>query len=270
MNLLVIVPLVAIMAILQWRKVGMLTWLIAWWLGIFCFFSFGFTVPIPQSVISLYMGIITLSLVVYVTSDPQRIKSVLDPLTAFMTQKRYFLPLILVMVAIPTLSAARIYLDATAPVQAPFFARTVHPATPATIAVHDQEYDMATLDNPYRELESSDPAEFSKHLANGRRVYYQNCFYCHGDHMAGDGIYARGLNPIPTNFQDTGTIAILQESYLFWRIAKGAPGLPEEGGPWESAMPVWEQFLTDEEIWDVVLYLYEYTGQRPRAREEVH
>ena len=30
-------------------------------------------------------------------------------------------------------------------------------------------------------------------------------------------------------------------------------------------MPAWEKFLTEEEIWDVVLFLYDYTGQRPRA-----
>ena len=86
--------------------------------------------------------------------------------------------------------------------------------------------------------------------------------------MAGDGMYAHGLNPIPTNFTDPGTIAQLQESFLFWRIAKGGPGLPDEGGPWDSAMPAWEKFLKEEEIWEVVLFLYDHTGQRPRGRVE--
>ena len=80
-------------------------------------------------------------------------------------------------------------------------------------------------------------------------------------------MYAHALDPLPANFADAGTISQLQETYLFWRIAKGAPGLPEESGPWSSAMPAWEQFLTEEEIWDVILFLYDYTGQRPRARE---
>ena len=86
--------------------------------------------------------------------------------------------------------------------------------------------------------------------------------------MAGDGMYAHGLNPIPTNFTDPGTIPQLQESFLFWRIAKGGPGLPGEGGPWDSAMPAWEKFLTEEEIWDVILFLYDHTGFRPRAAGE--
>jgi len=60
---------------------------------------------------------------------------------------------------------------------------------------------------------------------------------------------------------------MLQESFLFWRISKGGPGLPEEGGPWDTAMPAWEKFLTEDEIWDVILFLYDFTEQRPRARE---
>ena len=27
------------------------------------------------------------------------------------------------------------------------------------------------------------------------------------------------------------------------------------------------QFLTEDEMWDVILFLYDFTGQRPRARE---
>ena len=45
--------------------------------------------------------------------------------------------------------------------------------------------------------------------------------------------------------------------------------MPEEGGPWESAMPVWESFLSDEEMWNVILFLYDFTDYKPRA-VEVH
>ena len=33
-------------------------------------------------------------------------------------------------------------------------------------------------------------------------------------------------------------------------------------------MPVWENMLTENEIWQVILYLYQTTGQRPRVMEE--
>ena len=102
----------------------------------------------------------------------------------------------------------------------------------------------------------------------GADVYVRNCHFCHGDKLDGQGPYAAGLNPVPLNFQDVGTIAQLQESFLFWRIATGGPGLPDEAAPWISSMPVWEEFLTEEEIWQVILYLYDYTGHEPRSFEE--
>src|SRR5207244_6009394 len=86
-------------------------------------------------------------------------------------------------------------------------------------------------------------------LAEGKHVYYRNCLPCHGDHLDGQGHFASGFNPLPANFQDNGTIAQLTESFVFWRVAKGGPGLPREGTPWNSAMPVWEDFLTEREIW---------------------
>jgi hypothetical protein len=45
--------------------------------------------------------------------------------------------------------------------------------------------------------------------------------------------------------------------------------MPEEGGPWESAMPQWERFMTEQEIWEVILFLYDFTGRSPRAVEEL-
>ena len=32
-------------------------------------------------------------------------------------------------------------------------------------------------------------------------------------------------------------------------------------------MPSWERFLTDDEMWDVILFLYDFTGTRPRSRD---
>ena len=122
-----------------------------------------------------------------------------------------------------------------------------------------------TLDGLENPLRSSGSVE--DHTAEGKRVYYENCLACHGDALNGLGHYAQGFNPAPLNFQDVGTIAQLTESFLFWRIAKGGPGLPNEGAPWNSAMPAWENFLTEDEIWSVIIFLYEQTGHSPRAWE---
>jgi len=88
--------------------------------------------------------------------------------------------------------------------------------------------------------------------------------------LEGRGHFAHGFNPPPANFQDPGTIAMLQEAFLFWRIAKGGPGLPKESTPWNSVMPAWEDRLTEEQTWQVIMYLYDATGQHPRRWEEGH
>jgi mono/diheme cytochrome c family protein len=270
MNWLIIFAVIAVMAVARVRKVGMLTWLAVWWGGVFVLLNYGFAVPLPASVIKIYMGIVTLSLFAFVFTDTERMQEVWDPLVAFMVEKRFQPLLFLVVLAVPAAVAFQIYAGMTNTPRAPFFARTVHPAPPEQITVHDTEYFLGNAQNPYRELETSNPEEFAARVENGRVVYYENCFYCHGDMMAGAGLYSHGLNPIPTNFQDPGTIAMFQEGFLFWRISKGAPGMPEEGGPWESAMPAWENFLSEEEMWNVILFLYDFTGYKPRAVEEHH
>ena len=142
---------------------------------------------------------------------------------------------------------------------------SIHPAPPSRLKAYGKNFDIINMNNPFRRLEKENPGEFRKLVQEGAAVYIQNCHFCHGDKLDGKGPYAEALNPVPANFQDVGTIAQLQESYLFWRIASGGPGLPKEAAPWISSMPVWKDFLSEEEIWKVILFLYDYTGQRPRS-----
>ncbi|HEY8549174.1 MAG TPA: cytochrome c [Vicinamibacterales bacterium] len=268
MNIAVVLAVGAAFGLLWFRRVRLLTWAIAWWVGIYVLLRFGFAVPIPASVISLYMGIVTIAILAYVSSSEERRNEVAEPLLRFMTERRYTPLLVTTVIAIPALAAANVYVRMNVPLEPPYFPRTIHPASPPEITVHDRVIPIDAGDNPYRALERSNPEEFRNHVENGRRVYYQNCVFCHGDDLSGNGMFVHALNPIPTNFADGDTIAGLRETFLFWRIAKGGPGLPEEGGPWDTAMPAWEKFLTEEEMWDVVLFLYDFTGERPRAREE--
>jgi mono/diheme cytochrome c family protein len=145
---------------------------------------------------------------------------------------------------------------------APGGLRVIHPTPPGSVNFKGKRMVLKDIPtNPLRE----DKAHLPEHIEEGRRVYYQNCFYCHGDDLAGKGHFAQGFNPPPANFQDAGTIAQLTESFLFWRIAKGGPGLPGESTPWDSAMPVWEDFLSEKEIWQVILYLYDAVPHEPRT-----
>jgi len=268
MNILVLLAVAAVFGLLRFRRTNLLLWAVAWWAGIYVLLRFGFTVPIPASVIALYMGIISIAILAYVTSSEERREEVARPLVRFMTDKRYTVLLGATVVTLPALAAASVYVRMNAPLEPPFFPRTVHPASPSDITVHDKKVDLDAGENPFDHLKTSDPPAFRKHVENGRKTYYRNCVFCHGDTLAGTGMFVHGLDPLPTNFADQGQIAMLRDTFLFWRISKGGPGLPEEGGPWETAMPAWEKHLSEEEIWETILFLYDFTGQKPRAKEE--
>jgi hypothetical protein len=265
MKIPVLLAVLVVFGILRFRRAHLLLWAGAWWVGIYVLLRFGFTAPIPASVVMLYMGIISLGILAYMSSSQERREEVSRPLIRLMTEKRYTALLAAVVVAIPALAAANVYVQMNVPIQPPLFSRTVHPASPPEITVHDKKIDLDG-ENPFRHLETSNPAEFRTHVENGRKVFYRNCVFCHGDSLSANGMFAHGLDPIPTNFHDT--IPQLRETFLFWRISKGGPGLPEEGGPWDTAMPAWEKFLKEDEMWDAILFLYDYTGLRPRAKEE--
>ncbi|OLB53164.1 MAG: cytochrome C [Candidatus Rokuibacteriota bacterium] len=234
--------------------------------GAFVVLRFGIRPPAPWSVIQIYMTIVFLAVLIYVSADTDSWRSFVDPIRVTLVDpsKR---PLRLALaVVLPVLLGYYAYTQAAAGPEAPAELRAVHPAPPGAIQFRGKEINISGVDNPLRK----DAASFKKHVAAGGEIYIRNCMYCHGDNLDGHGRFAAALNPPPADFQDPGTIAMLQESYLFWRIAKGGPGLPRESTPWNSAMPAWEDRLTEEQIWQVVMYLYDATGQQPRRWEAAH
>lgn len=265
MNFTILLPVVALMIALRFTRLNMLGWLAAWWLASYVTLNFAIVPPLPSSIVLMFMAIITLALLVYLSADSKNLESVKRGFIKFLVDKKYTVVLIIVVFMLPALVALQVYTETSKQPQPPTTGRTIHPAPPVEILYNEKKINLNTAINPYRKLDEADPETFLDHLKNGRRVYYQNCVFCHGDNLQGKGIFTHGLDPIPANFTDPTTIAMLQEAYLFWRIAKGAPGLPAESSPWASSMPAWEKFLTEEEIWDVILFLYDFTGQKPRA-----
>jgi mono/diheme cytochrome c family protein len=232
----------------------------------FVIFKFGIRPPAPWSVLTLYMAIVAIAVLVYVSSDSDSWRSFTQPIwTTLVDPRRRTLRLAL-LVVVPLLLGYYAYTQAAAKPQGPAELRAVHPAPPASIQFRGKEITIAGFDNPLRK----DAAAFGKHVAAGGDTYIRNCMYCHGDNLDGRGHFAPGFNPPPANFQDPGTIAMLQEAYLFWRIAKGGPGLPRESTPWNSVMPAWEERLAEEQIWQVIMFLYDATGQQPRRWESTH
>ena len=82
MSLLVVFAVAAVFALLRFRRTNLLLWAAVWWVGIYVLLRFGFTAPIPASVISLYMGIISIAILAYVSSSQERREEVARPLSA--------------------------------------------------------------------------------------------------------------------------------------------------------------------------------------------
>ena len=137
MKIWIVFAVAVVFGLLRLRRGNLLLWAAVWWGGIYVLLRFGFTTPIPASVISIYMGIVSLAILAYLSSSQQRRDEVSRPLVRFMTEKRYTPLLVATAVAIPALAAANVYVQMNVPVEPPFFPRTIHPASPSEITVHD-------------------------------------------------------------------------------------------------------------------------------------
>jgi mono/diheme cytochrome c family protein len=225
--------------------------------------------PIPGQLYGWYVVTTLFVILLYVSSSEASWEEFVVPFRHLLLARTGLTkPLrLLVFIVFPLLCGWYFSTWAATGVQPPGGSRVIHPTPPGSVNFKGKNIRLTDIKvSPIRE--GADAAKMAEHLEQGRIVYYKNCFFCHGDNLAGEGHFAKGFNPPPANFQDPGTIAQLSESFLFWRIAKGGPGLPGESAPWDSAMPVWENFLNETEIWQVIAYLYHTTGSTPRVMDE--
>lgn len=268
MNFGIISVIVLLLLALQVLRLPYICWLAIWPVAVYFFIRLGISPRVPASVLKLYLSLTGVAVFVYLCADRERFLMVKRQVTAFLVEKRFSFALYSMVILLPLTLGTKMYFDMKKEIRAATFGRTVHPPPPNEISFKGKSLNLLTAKNPFRELETKDPAQFQEHLQRGKTVYYQNCLYCHGDDLSGDGIFAHGLNPVPADFTSETILPQLQESYLFWRISKGGPGLPDEAGPWSSSMPQWEKFLAEEDIWNVILFLYDYTRFKPRAEEK--
>ena len=248
--------------------------LYVWSVG-FYFYEFVLYPHIPWTLFITYMVMWSIGTFLYISQDPETFREFRAPIVKTIVGE-YKLARIIVCTALPILVGFATYNTIYPSFQEPVELRTVHPAPPATTKVHGKTYPLESTNNPFRIDEQdnykdsfpfldADKHEYMKYVTEGGTIFFQNCHYCHGDQLNGLGMFSHVFNPTPANFIDPGTIAMLQEAFLFWRVSKGGPGLPNESTPWSSAMPPWEEHLKTEEIWKVILFEYWYTGWHPRT-----
>jgi mono/diheme cytochrome c family protein len=239
----------------------------------YLFFKFGIeylpqlvglhSAPVPNSIVVQFVLTALVGILIHVSSDEARWRQFKQPIHSAMVDADKRWVRLALLIVVPLLIGFATYQQTRPKVEAPITLRSIHPAPPGQITFRGKTIQLTGLENPLRHRGS-----MAEHIATGKRIYYQNCLACHGDRLDGQGHFGHGFSPTPLSFADQGTIAQLTESFVFWRVAKGGPGLPREGAPWSSAMPVWEDFLTEDEIWAVIIYLYEQSGWKPRTWEQ--
>jgi copper transport protein len=82
-------------------------------------------------------------------------------------------------------------------------------------------------------------------IALGRRLYMQNCAFCHGPGGRGDGRAAPGLLPPPEDLTSVGARR-LTDGELYTLIGAGVP---------KTAMPAWEKVLDPGQRWALVAFI---------------
>jgi high-affinity iron transporter len=113
-------------------------------------------------------------------------------------------------------------------------------ADPTKVAAKSQEISQLIIQKSHL---ATSPVH-KVNLENGKTLYDQNCFQCHGVSGMGDGPSSGNFNPPPTNFQGpklNGT----SNFQLFNTIKLGVPG---------TAMAAFDH-LSDSEIWDLAFYV---------------
>lgn len=272
--LIMVAVIIGYNVILKLKPPMLLNAATVWGTG-FYFYNWVLAPHIPFTLLVTYMMLWSIGTFLYITQDPVTFKEFRRPIVLMLVGE-YKLARLIVLGGMPFIVGFATYNAMLPKFEEPVELRTVHPAPPATAKVHGKMYTLEGLQNPFRIDEQdkykdsfpfldADKQEYMKYVTEGGTIFFQNCHYCHGDQLNGLGMFSHVFNPTPANFVDPGTIAMLRESFLFWRVSKGGPGLPNESTPWSSAMPPWEEHLKTEEIWKAILFEYWYTGWHPRT-----
>jgi len=215
--------------------------------------------PVPTSVVWQYMLTVLLAVGLYVSAEEERWRRFREPIRTLLVDPDRRAHRVAVLLGSMGVVGWGAFSTVRPSYGAPPSLRSIHPAPPDRIQFRGETLRLSELRNPLRSK-----GETAGHVRRGARIYVRNCMPCHGDRLEGDGHFAAAFNPAPIDLTSGGNLPQLSESFVFWRIAKGGPGLPPEGTPWNSAMPAWEEVLTAREIWSVILYLYDRTGFTPR------
>ena len=208
----------------------------------------GNAAPLPSSLVLMYPGMTAAAILLYLSVREDRWREFVGPIAAFLWKPSYARMTVLAIA--PLLAGVFAYARASAPPDPPADPPGIH----------------FSLPNKYVSVENPLPWS-EENIREGGIHYTRYCAMCHGDAQDGTGMFARAWQPKPANFRDSGTIAQLDENYLFWRIKEGGRGAPKGSIEYRSAMPAWDGVLTDDQIWKIILFEYTSAGVKPAKRK---
>jgi len=122
------------------------------------------------------------------------------------------------------------------------------PARPPAAGVSAPPPPAAALPTTTADMAVPMPKGLTGDAARGRRFYDANCATCHGVKGDGQGPRAYFIRPVPRNFLAPTARATLNRPALFAATAHGRIG---------TEMPAWNKVIGDQEIADVVEYVFE-------------
>ena len=209
--------------------------------------------PLPSSLLWTYMALVLLAVLTHMSVSDERWREFVQPLIHFLRDEPpgrvKGLSRAAIFAAVPCLAAYYGFASATGGSEPPGDPPAIHFTLPGR---------YLSVENPHPWTEEN--------IREGGVLYTRNCAPCHGDAQDGEGLFARAFQPKPASFRDTGTISQLDENYLYWRIKEGGPGLPTGSIGYRSSMPVWDEVLTDEQIWKIIMFEYTNAGVLPAKR----
>jgi mono/diheme cytochrome c family protein len=109
---------------------------------------------------------------------------------------------------------------------------------------------------PEEDKRRVNPIQPSREVINAARgIYLDKCSQCHGTSGKGDGPDAATYYPSPTNLTDASHINSVTDGEIFYQISQG-----------RKPMPAFKKRLTEEQRWQLVLFVRAFAAHEPSNR----
>jgi mono/diheme cytochrome c family protein len=154
----------------------------------------------------------------------------------------------------PATETAKANVPAPTPAMAP-----ASTATPAPAVAAAPPPPPVPFIAPPEAKKQTNPVKATKEsLSQGKQMYMQGCYACHGEKGDGRGPNAYALTPLPTSFTDQAAMAKVSDGELFWKITNG-------NGNGGKGMPAYNNQYSDTDRWNLVNYIRSFKAEKAAA-----